>query len=141
VKVDPRTETLARAAFALLVVATFAAFFITQRLKHEPPVVFQPLGEHYFVPGSAVHPFERIAFRIKRTDDVTVTVIDSRGQDVATLISGRLLEGYKRLHLRWYGLTYRGALAPPGTYRIRITLRRQARQVIPDFSFELRAAP
>ena len=46
---------------------------------------------------------ERISFRIARNDEVTVTVIDSGGTDVAELLRDHFVARYKQLSLRWNG--------------------------------------
>jgi hypothetical protein len=129
---------LARVVFALLVVASFAAFFITQRLKHAPTLVQGVKLVPAFSPTPQGHiKVERLSFRIEHSDDVTVTVIDSKENPVRTLIAHHHLLAYRRLKLRWDGLTERGSLAPAGTYRIRVNLLRQQRSVLFTRSFEL----
>ena len=135
------TQSLARGAFVLLVLATFAAFFVTQKLKHEPPVVQNVRMERFFTPLGRIHRIERISFHLKRADDVTVTVINARGITVVTLARALSYPAYTRLSLRWNGRLASGALAPYGIYRVQIVLRKQARRVIPDRQFVLRPAP
>lgn len=135
-----RVTTLARAVFGLLLVATFGAFFVTQRLKHSPTVVqmikltpaFSPTGH------GGLHR-ERISFRIKRADEVTVTVVNAAGADVATLARARYLPAYAQQSLRWDGVTDAGQLAPNGLYRVRFALREQRRTVEAPRSFRLRS--
>jgi hypothetical protein len=146
--------------FALLVVASFAAFFVTQRLKHTPTVVQRFQHSPSFSPHARdrEHRQERISFKIAHTDAVTVAVIDSSGSVVATLVRDHELERYKQFSLRWNGHRgntrhYRwlvspdghrslvafspGRLAPPGEYRVRVTLQRQGREVLSPWTFKL----
>jgi hypothetical protein len=143
----PRGDTgvLAGLVFALLVAACFAAFFITQRLKHTPTVVQRITMITAFSPTPfGHHKQERLSFRIAHADDVTVDVVDSAGQDVATLVRAQPLAAYTKLRLSWSGRTgsdTQGPLAPAGTYRLRILLRRQRRSVLSPRSFRLVLTP
>jgi len=155
----PSAERAARAVFAVLVVACFAAFFITQRLKHTPTAVQMFKLTPRFSPTPAGHiKEERISFRLARADEVTVTVENSAGSEVATLVRDQPLTRYKQFSLRWDGRTgvarsYRvvvaadghaslepandGPLAPAGEYRVRVSLREQHRSVQSPSSFTL----
>jgi len=148
-----------RGVFTLLVIACFAAFFITQRLKHTPTAVQAFKLTPRFSPTPAGHiKEEHISFKLARADSVTVSILDSAGATVATLVKDRLVPRYKQLSLRWNGRlgearTSRrqresnghafiepanaGALAPPGEYRVRVTLRGQHRSVRSPRSFAL----
>ena len=133
---------LARGALAVLLGATFVGFFVVNRLKHSPAIVQRVMMNISFAPtvGSPM-PIEHLSFRIKQTDDVTATIVDSHGDPVATLTHNYRLRRYTQLRLGWNGRTDSGAPAPPGTYQLRITLLSQARSVIPPRTFELVAAP
>ena len=66
--------------FALLVLACFAAFFVTQRLKHTPTAVQDFELTPFFSPTPAGHvKQERISFKLAQADAVTVTIINSEG--------------------------------------------------------------
>jgi hypothetical protein len=140
-----REEPLARVVFGLVVLATFAALGVTQWLKHAPTAVQQlEISPASFTPGMPGEAGgERFEFHIQRSDHITVGVIDSRGSTVRTVVRHRWLRGYKRIVLYWKGLEARGRRAPPGTYRLRIYLERQQREVLSPVSFELleRKAP
>jgi hypothetical protein len=146
-----RTDPLARAVFALLVVACFAAFFVTQRLKHTPTVIQRLELTPRFSPSRKGHiKQEAISFKLARADAVTVMILDTAGDVVATLVRYREVPRYKQFSLRWNGRRgtahrYRtlttqagrtvllpvtvGRLAPPGEYRVRVILRAQGRTV------------
>jgi len=155
----PAVDRLARVVFALLVVACFAAFFITQRLKHTPTVVqlfkltpsFSPT-----LPGLTKQ--EAISFKLARADEVTVTIERATGGEIATLVHDRPVTRYKQFSLRWNGrlgvargytvLKGRnghtilvaitdGRLAPSGEYRVRVSLREQHRSVFSPRTFTL----
>jgi len=153
------TDSLARAVFAVLVLACFAAFFLTQRLKHTPTAVQRFELTPFFSPTPAGHiKQERISFKIARSDDVTVTVIDSTGADVAELLRNHFVTRYKQLSLRWNGrrgaahgyivirahsahpvlvANNRGPLAGAGEYRIRVSLHGQRRSLFSPRTFKL----
>jgi hypothetical protein len=156
---DTRTDPLARAVFALLVLACFAAFFITQRLKHTPTAVQRFQLTPFFSPTPTGHiKTERISFKLARADEVTVTIINSAGNTVATLVRDWPVARYKQFSLRWNGrqgvahtLTVTaaaegttivtpvntGSPAPAGEYRARVALREQHRSVLSPRSFTL----
>lgn len=124
--------TTARIVFAVLVCATFGAFLAAQELKSTPPLIQDVTRQSpYFSPNQDGR-FDRarISFRLKRTDDVTVTVIDSEGDPVRRLVDGRRLRAKQRLRLVWDGTSSTGPMVPDGTYRIRVNLRRQARAIV-----------
>ncbi|HEY5199210.1 MAG TPA: hypothetical protein VIJ51_19485 [Solirubrobacteraceae bacterium] len=124
-----RTETLRRAVFGLLVVATFAAFFVTQRLKHSPTLVQAATAVPYIYQAKG-HRKALISFKIKRADDVTVTVVGANGDDIDTLASEVHMQAYLQRSFRWRGLTASGRRAPFGLYRIRVRLRDAGRSVL-----------
>ena len=154
-----RTDPLARAVFALLVVACFGAFILTQRLKHTPtPVQHFQLTPRFSPTPSGHIKQERISFKLARADAVTVTILNSAGDTVATLVRKRLVARYKQFSLRWngrmgmpHGYTTMttaagativtpintGAPAPAGEYRVHVTLREQHRTVPGPRNFTL----
>lgn len=156
---EPFDGRLPAAVFAVLVAACFVAFFLTQHLKHTPTAVQMFKLTPRFSPTPSGHiKAERISFRIAQRDEVTVTVLDSSGARVATLLSDHTLPRYKQVSLRWNGRRgtprgyalvpgpsgvpaieprLRGAEAPAGEYRVRVTLRRQHRSVLSPRSFTL----
>ena len=145
--------------FALLVAACFAAFFVTQRLKHTPTVVQLFKMTPSFSPSlSGRLKRERISFRLARSDEVTVTIVNSAGSEVATLTREVPVTRYKQFSLRWNGRlgpahgyslvtglhgrvsllpANRGPVAPAGDYRVRVSLLGQRRVVLSPRSFTL----
>jgi len=152
-------EPLARIVFAVLVLACFAAFFLTQRLKHTPTAVQRFELTPSFSPASAGDVRqERISFKLARADEVTVTIIDAKGDIVATLVRDHPVARYKQFSIRWngrMGTAHRvqlivstnghvsllpqnqGKLADPGEYRVEVSLRAQHRTVRSPRSFAL----
>jgi hypothetical protein len=152
-------ERAARVVFAALVLASFAAFFITQRLKHTPTAVQRFELIPFFSPTpSGHHKQERISFKIKQDDEVTVTILDSSEVEVATLARARPLKRYTQLSLLWNGRegpnrpargapgllvpsANAGRPAPAGEYHVRVSLRHQERTVISPKGFKLVRSP
>lgn len=155
----PADRRLAGAVFAALVVACFAALIVTQRLKHTPTVIERFQMTSRFVPlASGKLSEERIAFKLTKADRVTVTVEDSSGEQVATLVANLPVGRYRTLSLRWNGRRgvargysvirkadgyttlvphNRGAIAPSGEYSVRVHLAEQKRSVPSPRTFKL----
>jgi flagellar hook assembly protein FlgD len=133
---------LAAGVFGVLVVATFGAFFLAQRLKNAPPVLGEIGVRPFFSPnGDGRFDVTRITFRVKETDDITVAVIDSAGDEVRELVSSRHVHAGELIRLKWNGRTDAGRRAPDGRYRYRITLRHQGRSVKLATSVRLDTTP
>lgn len=125
------SSLLVRATFGLLVLATFAAFFVTQRLKRSTPVVERVCCARVFSPnGDGVKDAAALRFDLPRGDDVTVSVVDGRGDEVRRLADDRRLPVGGPHRFSWDGRTGAGRVAPDGAYRLRVTLRRQGRSVV-----------
>jgi hypothetical protein len=139
----PEHRRFPRLVFGALVIATFSAFFAAQRLKHAPTVVQRFRAATVFSPnGDGRLDREPISFRIKKADDVSVDIIDARGDRVRRLVDDRHLAAYHQIPtLKWDGRTDSGRRAPDGRYRVRITLRRQGRSVVVPRSFLLDTTP
>jgi hypothetical protein len=144
---------LAPAIFALLVVATVAAFAYAQRLKRHPlvldKVTFAPLvaGRTVITPNGDGHAdVAHVKFRLTKTDRgvvqlinrddqpvraLTVRVISEKGRITARLGPGAVLPAYKDFGVRWNGRIREGRLAPTGPYRLRVRLLGEERTLIP----------
>ncbi len=151
-----RPASLGAIVFALLVVATIAAFAWSQRLKRDPLILDhvrlvgvqprphgkRPLKSRSFTPnGDCRFDRERIRFRVTRSDHATVQVVKPHGQLVATLARDRFLERYHFFVFWWNGRTRSGAVAAPGRYRLRVKLLEQERTLVPPGVIHLRRAP
>jgi hypothetical protein len=120
-----------RIAFALLVCATFAAFFVAQELKSTPPLVQHVTVTPFFSPNrDGRFDRARASFDLKRTDDVTVTVIDRAGDEVRELRDNTRLPARRRMRLVWDGTDAAGRTVADGIYRFQVSLRRQNRAVL-----------
>lgn len=155
------TQRLAAVVFGALVVASFVAFGLTQRLKHTPPAVGNFKMTPFFAPTRArahsclgrvsrglilAHEerIEYVSFKLSQANLVTVAVVNAAGGEEARLVRELPVERYKQVSLCWNGHRgnhQRGALAPPGEYRLRVSLERGGHTpVYSPRSFALRAA-
>ena len=80
----------ARAVFVLLVAATFAAFFVAQRLKSAPQVAaIKKMTRHFSPNGDGRRDVAGIRVRVRKDDDVTISIVDDTGTEVRRLASAR----------------------------------------------------
>ncbi|HEY4778920.1 MAG TPA: hypothetical protein VIH47_04935 [Solirubrobacterales bacterium] len=152
----PRRRAKAPAAalvFALLVLATVAAFGWAQRLKRDPLV----LDKVTFVGAPVLHPKHpvpsftpngdcrydqvRIKFRVTQSDHATVQVVKPGGRVVVTLARDQFLKRYHYFSFFWDGRQRGGGIAPPGRYKLRVKLLGQERNLVPPGTIHLHRAP
>ena len=134
-------SALARAVFVLLMLATVAAFFVTQRLKSGQPVVKRLALQRYLSPnGDGRKDRARISFFLPKGDLVTVDVVDGEGDRVRRLVDGRSLRRGRHVY-SWSGRADDGTVPPDGTYYVRVTLRRQGRAATGVRGIELVTKP
>ncbi|HWI70830.1 MAG TPA: FlgD immunoglobulin-like domain containing protein [Baekduia sp.] len=132
-----RTRRAPVIVFGVLVAATFAAFFVAQRLKNAPSVI-QELRFETGGPGRIFSPNGdgrrervRVGLTLKNADHVTLTWVNADGDPVRTIVNDRSLPAHRRLWgVPWDGTDDDGQAVPDGRYKIRITLRDQGRSVI-----------
>lgn len=134
--------TAARVVFAALVVATFAAFFVAQRLKHTPTALQQVRGAQVFSPnGDGRLDKLAVSWELKKADTISVDVIDKGDNEVASLLTDRRLKAHRRLTVTWDGRNEGGHRAPDGIYRLRVTLSDEGRTVIVRHRYRLDTTP
>lgn len=149
-----RRANAAALVFALLVLATVAAFAWAQRLKRDPLV----LDRVTFIGVPRIHPKappthgftpnadcrfdrERIRFRVTQSDDATVQVVKPGGRVVITLDRDRFLKRYHFFTFYWDGRQRGGGVAPVGRYKLRVKLLGQDRVLVPPGVIRLHRAP
>lgn len=130
----PVSPRAAAAVFALLVLATVAAFAYAQRLKRDPLVLdrVQFIAPPHRKGTAKVHSFTpdgdcrrdrlRIQFRTTISDRGTVQVIKPGGRVVFTLARDDFLKRYTIHTYFWDGRRRGGGTAPPGRYKLRVKL-------------------
>lgn len=132
---EPRERfSPAAVVFALLVLATLAAFAYSQRAKREPLVLDRvtfiapphrkgTAKVHSFTPnGDCRRDRIRIKFRTTISDDGTVQVIKPGGRVVYTLARDEFLKRYTFHSYYWDGRQRGGGTARPGRYKLRVRL-------------------
>jgi len=134
--------------FALLVLATLAAFAWSQRLKRDPLVLdrvtFGTPKSRAFTPnGDCRFDRIRIRFRTTQSDRGTVQVVKPGGKLIVTLARDTYLRRYRFHTFYWDGRTRHRiagparSLAPPGRYKLRVKLLGQDRVLVPPGSIRL----
>jgi N,N-dimethylformamidase beta subunit-like, C-terminal/FlgD Ig-like domain len=120
-----------RAVFALLVVATIAAFFVTQQLKSEFPLVirFAAKPKQFSPNGDRYRDSTEVGFDLSEPAKVTFSIMDAEGNEIRRLVDDRQLAGDAKHRFRWNGRDGDGLPVPDGVYRMRV-LRRDEGRVI-----------
>jgi len=136
--------------FALLVLATVAAFAWAQRLKRDPLV----LDRVTFIAAPVIHPAAppvlgftpngdchydkmRVRFRMTQSDHATVQVVKPGGKVVITLARDRFLKRYHFFTFYWDGRSRNDGIAPPGRYKLRVKLLGEGRVLVPPGAIHL----
>jgi hypothetical protein len=149
----PKAEAWAGLVFALLVLATLAAFAWSQRLKRDPLV----LDRVTLVPVPRLHPHApsvrgftpngdcrydriRIRFRTTQSDRGTVQVVKPGGKLIVTLARDTYLKRYRFHTYYWDGRSRNDGIAPPGRYKLRVKLLGEDRVLVPPGLMKLHLA-
>jgi hypothetical protein len=149
----PRGSGPAALVFALLVLATVAAFAWAQRVKRDPlvldrvtiaaaPVLHPKAPVSSFTPnGDCRYDEVRIRFRVTKSDHATVQVVKPGGRVVVTLARDRFLKRYHFFTFYWDGRQRGGGTAPAGRYKLRVKLLGQERNLVPPGTIRLHRSP
>jgi len=141
-----RTPSVAAVVFALLVLATLAAFAWSQRLKRDPLVLdrvtFGTPKSRAFTPNRDCR-FDsiRIRFRVTRSDRAHVQIVKPGGKLIVTLARDTYLKRYRFSTFHWDGRVRNDGTAPPGRYKLRVKLLDQDRVLVPGGVMRLHEAP
>jgi len=144
--------------FALLVLATLAAFAWSQRVKRDPLVLdrvtfvapLRGLPKHHrntdrkwvFTPNSDCrYDAIRIRFRTTQSDRGTVQIVKPGGKLILTLARNVYLKRYTFHTYWWNGFERDDDLALPGRYKLRVKLLGQGRVLVPPGTIRLHKAP
>jgi flagellar hook assembly protein FlgD len=135
------TVTLGVAVFAMLVVATVGAFFVTQRLKRSSPVVRGVSIPLYISPnGDGRKDSARIRFFLPKRDRVTVAIVDEDDDEVRRLADDRRMRRGRHSFV-WRGRDDSDRVPPDGTYYLRVVLRAEGRATTAPRGIRLLTAP
>lgn len=149
-----RAPSAAAVVFALLVVATVAAFAWSQRLKRDPLVLDRvsfraiPYAKGDGPPLRAFTPngdcrFDRIRirFRVTQSDRANVQVVKPGGKLILTLARDAYLKRYRFHTYYWDGRMRDDGIAPPGRYKLRVKMLGEDRVLVPGGVMRLHRAP
>lgn len=139
----PRRKADAAAiVFALLVLATVAAFAYAQRVKRDP-LLLDRVGIGGKKSNAFTPPCERIKlkFRTTTSNDATVEVIRPGGEIVARLARHTFLKRYSFHTFYWDGKNEDGVLQPPGRYKLRVILEDEGRSLTAPGTIRLQPVP
>jgi len=138
-----RRASWAAVVFALLVLATAAAFAWSQRLKRDPLVLdrvsLRPVPRLHpdappvraFTPnGDCRYDRVRIRFRTTVSDTGDVQVIEPGGRLILTLARDAYLKRYTFHTYYWDGRMRDDGIAPPGRYKLRVRLHGEDRTLV-----------
>jgi hypothetical protein len=124
------TTRVRAVAFGLLVLATFAAFFVVQRVKREPADVrFARITPLFSPNGDGRLDRARVSFQLRTADTISLRVIDRGGDVVRTLNADRRVPARTRVSTVWDGRDDDGRALPDGVYKYRVNLQQQGRAV------------
>ena len=107
-----------------LLIATAAAFAITERLKLTKSAVYGTIVSHGLSPTcGCARGRARVFFKLRRRDDITVSVLNTRGGEVVFLAARSYPRGPVTLY--WNGHDDGNRRVPDGTYQVQIHLSGQ----------------
>ena len=112
-----------------LLLATGAAFSITERLKLTPaPITGTRISKLFSPVCRCSTDSASIVFRLRRRGEVEVDVLDSTGAMVRRLARGRLGPGF--VSFRWRGYRAGGRISRDGAYRVLVRLYSEHRTIV-----------
>jgi hypothetical protein len=140
-----RRVSVSAVVFALLVVATVAAFAWSQRLKRDPLVLDRvtfgtPVSRSFTPNGDCRFDRMRIRFRTTISDTGDVQVVKPGGRLIVTLARDTFLKRYSFHTFYWDGRERNDGTALPGRYKLRVKLLGQERTLVPGGVMRLHRA-
>jgi hypothetical protein len=118
------------AIVAALLVATAAAFAYTERLKLTPTPILRTRVDKLISPAcECSSDSARIEFRLRRSDRITVTILDRKSDVVRTVVSDRSQRA-GRVSVIWDGRDDLDQIVPSGDYRPRVKLAVNRRTIV-----------
>ncbi|HEX2097276.1 MAG TPA: hypothetical protein VHF50_07910 [Solirubrobacterales bacterium] len=148
-----RAPSAGAVVFALLVIATLAAFAWSQRLKRDPLVLDRvsflavpqdkeqrPRVRAFTPNGDCRFDRMRIRFRVTQSDRAHVQVVKPGGKLVVTLARDRYLKRYRFFTFYWDGRSREEGRARPGRYKLRVKMLGEDRVLVPGGAMRLHEA-
>jgi hypothetical protein len=125
-----RSRLAPAALVAALLVATSAAFVVTEKLKLTRSPIVGPTVAKVFSPTcDCPTSSAEIRFRLRNPDRVSVEIVDSGGNVVRELARDRP-QGRRFVTYVWDGRDTGGHVVEEGTYKPRVHLDRQRRTIV-----------
>jgi hypothetical protein len=119
----------------VLLAATATAFVVTEDLKLEPDPLALPRVDATFSPVCRCdQQTARIAFRLRRSDMLTLTIADENGRVARTLLNEAQFRPGNH-QFGWDGRDETGKIVPEGSYRPRVELQKLGRVI--EFSKQI----
>ena len=147
----PRRVSAPAVVFALLVLATIAAFAWSQRLKRDPLVLdrvsfvavprTKPPVRAFTPNGDCRFDRIRIRFRMTQSDRANVQVVKPGGKLILTLDRDAFLKRYTFHTYYWDGRMRDDGIAPAGRYKLRVKMLGEDRTLVPGGVMRLHRAP
>jgi hypothetical protein len=137
-----RKADAAAVVFALLVLATLAAFAYAQRVKRDPLLI-----DRVGIGGKKSNAFTppcgriKLKFRTTTSNEGTVEVIRPGGEIVAKLARHTFLKRYSYHTFFWDGANEDGVVQPPGRYKLRVILEDEGRSLTAPGTIRLHKVP
>jgi hypothetical protein len=126
-------RVLTTATLVGLLIATAAAFAITERLKLvKSPITGTKISKVLSPTCGCARGKANISVVLRRGDTVTIEILDAELRPVRLLVGSESVPRGRTV-FRWDGRTNFGGRAPDGVYRVQIHLDRQRRTILfPD---------
>ncbi len=113
----------------VLLAATTVAFVVTEGLKLEPSPIRATRVTKTFAPGCDCRTRRaRIAFTLRRSDTITVAILDADKRVVRSLLTNGQVKAGKQV-LFWDGRDESGRTVPEAAYEARVELKQERRSI------------
>lgn len=119
---------------------TAAAFAVTEGLKLERSPITHTAVDRWIAPDSLAHARASIGFVLRKSDDLTVEIVDGNGDVVRTLARSRPARRGAQ-QFTWNGRDDANHVVPDGTFRPRIHLAHEHRTILLPNRIRMDATP
>jgi hypothetical protein len=141
-----RKADAAAVVFALLVLASIAAFAYAQRVKRDPLLLDRveiagPKTNAFTPEGPCDKRHVKLKFRTSTSNQGTVEIIRPGGELVRVLAGQTFLKRYSYHVFHWDGKNSHGVVQPAGRYKLRVLLEDEGRSLTAPGTIRLEKAP
>jgi hypothetical protein len=120
-------RVLSTAVVLVLLVATAAAFALTERAKLTLSPIYGTFVDPTFSPDGRVKPVAHIRFKVRPSERIDVWIQNTDGKRYTELVSDRSVRPHQEVELVWDSLDEHGIAAPDGVYQPVVKLLRSHR--------------